>query len=73
MRNDQKMTFKALENTNQKFRKNPDISKHNKQVIEDFFRKAKAGGVKEVTLKDYASRINNISSHIDFKLDQRGP
>ena len=63
------MTFQALKQTNSKLYQNPDISDHNKQVLEDFFRKARAGGGSKPTLRDYSSRFNKIVQHIDFKLD----
>lgn len=65
-----KMTFQALKQTNQKLFKNPQLTEHNKQVLEDFFRKARAGGGSNPTLRDYSSRFNKIIEHVDFQLDQ---
>lgn len=64
------MTFKALQQTNKQLYKNPELSEHNKEVLEDFFRKARAGGGSKPTLRDYSSRFNKIINHTDFKLDQ---
>ena len=47
MSEDQKMTFQALKQTNRKLFQNPNLSEHNKKVLEDFFRKARAGGTGE--------------------------
>ena len=69
MSEDQKMTFQALKQTNRKLFQNPNLSEHNKQVLEDFFRKARAGGVGKATLRDYSSRFNKLADHIDFQLD----
>ena len=62
----QKMTFQALKQTNQALYKNPNLSEHNKEVLEDFFRKARAGGGGKATLRDYSSRFNKLADHIDF-------
>ncbi|PSH02274.1 MAG: hypothetical protein BRC26_01390, partial [Nanohaloarchaea archaeon QH_8_44_6] len=64
------MTFNAVKQTNQKLHSNPEISDHNKQVLDEFFRTMQTRGTGESTLKDYASRFNSIAEHIDFKLDQ---
>jgi hypothetical protein len=63
------MTFQALRQTNSKLFQNPELSDHNKQVLEDFFRKARAGGGSKPTLSDYSSRFHKIIQHIDFQLD----
>jgi integrase len=63
------MGFNSLKNTNQKLASNPELSDHNKQVLEDFFRKARSGGAGDATLRDYASRFNVLAKHIDFQLD----
>jgi len=63
------MTFQALKQTNQALYKNPNLSEHNKEVLEDFFRKARAGGGGKATLRDYSSRFNKLADHIDFQLD----
>lgn len=65
-----KMGFEALEQTNQKLQSNPDLSRHNKEVLDEFFRKLKSQAVGEPTIRDYASRFNSLASHIDFKLDE---
>lgn len=64
------MTFNSLKQTNKKLSQNPELSQHNKEVLEDFFRKARSGGAGDPTLRDYASRFNKLALHIDFKLDQ---
>lgn len=63
------MGFQSLEQTNQKLASNPDLSDHNKEVLEDFFRKARSGGAGDATLRDYASRFNKLAELIDFSLD----
>lgn len=66
-----KMAFNALEQTNQKLFSNPELSKHNKEVLNEFFRKQRSsGGGGDSTLRDYASRFNSLAEHIDFELDQ---
>lgn len=65
-----KMAFDSLGQTNQKLAQNPELSDHNKQVLDDFFRKARSGGAGDATLRDYASRFNSIAEHIDFILDE---
>ena len=64
-----KMAFDSLEQTNQKLAQNPDLSDHNKQVLDDFFRKAESGGAGTSTLQDYSSRFNKLAEHVDFDLD----
>ena len=64
------MSFNSLEQTNRKLSQNPELSQHNKEVLEDFFRKARSGGAGDATLRDYASRFNKLAHHIDFKLDE---
>lgn len=64
------MTFNSLQQTNQKLFKNENLSEHNKQVLEDFFRKARSGGAGDAILRDYSSRFNKLAEEIDFKLDQ---
>jgi integrase len=67
---DAKVTFESLQQTNQELASNPEISRHNKQVLEDFFRKARSGGAGDATPQNYASRFNKLCALIDFKLDQ---
>jgi len=69
MEQKQEMTFQALKQTNQALYKNPNLSDHNKKVLEDFFRKARAGGGGKATLRDYSSRFNKLADHIEFELD----
>ena len=64
------MTFKTLERTNQKLASNPEISPHNKEILEDFFKKARSGGSGKAILRDYSSRFNKLGEIIDFKLDE---
>lgn len=63
------MAFNSLKQTNQKLHQNPDLSKHNKEVLQDFFRKARSGGAGNAILRDYASRFNKLAEEIDFELD----
>lgn len=65
-----KLKFNSLQRTNQKLSSNPELSEHNKQVLEDFFKKARSGGSGKAILQDYSSRFNKLAEVIDFKLDQ---
>ncbi|MDY6770753.1 MAG: hypothetical protein SV186_02215 [Candidatus Nanohaloarchaea archaeon] len=47
------MAFNALEQTHQRLSSNPDITDHNKQVLNEFFLKARSGGVNAATLRDF--------------------
>ncbi|MFB6215592.1 MAG: hypothetical protein ABEJ72_01265, partial [Candidatus Aenigmatarchaeota archaeon] len=65
------MPFEALKQTHQKLFSNPELSEHNKEVLNTFFRKQRSrSGAGDATLSDYASRFNTLAPHIDFKLDQ---
>jgi integrase len=64
------MAFNSLEQTNQKLFQNPELSEHNKEVLQDFFRKARSGGAGNAILRDYASRLNKLAEEIDFPLDE---
>ncbi|MFB6199906.1 MAG: tyrosine-type recombinase/integrase [Candidatus Nanohaloarchaea archaeon] len=66
----EKMPFQAVKQTNQKLHSNPELSKHNKEVLDEFFRTMQTRGTGESTLKDYASRFNSLAEYIDFKLDR---
>jgi integrase len=66
---DTKMSFNSLQRTNQKLASNPNLSDHNKQVLEDFFKRCRSGGSGDAILRDYSSRFNKLADHIDFKLD----
>lgn len=63
------MGFNSLQQTNQKLFQNPELSEHNKDVLEDFFRKARSGGAGNAILRDYASRFNKLAEEVDFQLD----
>jgi len=63
------MGFNAPEQTNKKLYKNENLSEHNKEVLQDFFRKARSGGAGDATLRDYASRFNKLAEHVDFEID----
>ncbi|MFB6244944.1 MAG: tyrosine-type recombinase/integrase [Candidatus Nanohaloarchaea archaeon] len=63
------MKFNALDQTHKKLSQNPDLSDHNKEVLDEFFRKARSQGVGDPTLRDYASRFNVLAPHINFPLD----
>jgi len=67
--NAQNMGFNSLEQTNQKLFQNPELSEHNKEVLTDFFRKARSGTSGEAILQDYASRFNKLAESVDFPLD----
>jgi len=64
------MTFNAVKQNHRKLAENPKISNHNKQVLDEFFRKMGSKGTGQTALKDYASRFNTLSRIIDFPLDQ---
>lgn len=63
------MGFNSLEQTNQKLAQNPELSDHNKQVLEDFFRKIRSGGAGDAIVRDYSSRFNKLAEVVDFQLD----
>jgi len=63
------MAFDSLGQTNQKLAQNPDLSDHNKEVLEDFFRKARSGEAGSATLRDYSSRFNKLAEEMGFDLD----
>jgi site-specific recombinase XerD len=67
---DTEMTFNSLQRTNKKLASNPELSEHNKEVLEDFFKKARSGGSGKAILRDYSSRFNKLAEVIDFKLDE---
>lgn len=67
---DTNMTFNSLQRTNQKLEANPKIPDHNKQVLEDFFKKARSGGSGKAILRDYSSRFNKLAQVINFPPDQ---
>lgn len=62
------MSFQALKQTNQKLKQNPELTDHNKEVLNNFFRhkKTSVGGAH---LEDISSRFNALADHIDFPLD----
>lgn len=64
------MPFQAVKQTNQKLHSNPNLSEHNKEVLNEFFWNMRNRGTGESTLKDYASRFNSLAEHIEFKLDK---
>lgn len=64
------MSFNALRQTNQKLSTNPELSEHNKEVLNEFFRKARSGGASDSTLRDYASRFNKLAEIVEFDLDK---
>lgn len=66
----EKMKFDAVRQNQRKLAENPKVSDHNKQVLDDFFRKMGSKGTGQTALKDYASRFNTLSRVVDFKLDQ---
>jgi len=70
MEDGKNMEFDSLKRTNQKLASNPELSDHNKQVLEDFFKKARSGGSGKAILRDYSSRFNKLAEVIDFPLDQ---
>jgi len=65
----EKMPFNAVKETHQKLVQNPELSDHNKEVLNDFFRKMRTKGTGENTLQGYASRFNTLAELIDFPLD----
>lgn len=64
------MGFHSLKQTNQKLAKNSELTEHNKQVLDDFFRKARSGGAGDATMQDYSSRFNKLAEVVDFPLDK---
>ncbi|WP_414837418.1 hypothetical protein ACK3SF_04045 [Candidatus Nanosalina sp. VS9-1] len=64
------MTFDSVEQNHRKLSENSKISNHNKQVLNEFFRKMGSKGTGQTALKDYASRFNRLAELIDFPLDQ---
>jgi site-specific recombinase XerD/predicted RNA-binding Zn-ribbon protein involved in translation (DUF1610 family) len=64
------MAFDSLKQTHEKLQKNPELSEHNKEVLNEFFRKMRSQAVGSPTIRDYASRFNGLAPHIDFKLDE---
>jgi len=64
------MRFDALKQTNEKLQNNEELSDHNKEVLDEFFRKLKSQGVGNPAIGDYASRFNVLAKHINFKLDE---
>lgn len=64
------MNYEHLEDINSKLAKNPQISDHNKEVLDEFFRESMAtSDAKKGTLRDYSSRWNCMAELIDFDLD----
>lgn len=54
------MAFDSLGQTNWKLAQNPELSDHNKEVLDDFLRKVRSGGAGSATLRDYSSRFNKL-------------
>jgi hypothetical protein len=64
------MAFNSLEQTHEKLSQNPELSDHNKKILNEFFRKQRSSGGGDATVRDYASRFNSLAPHIDFDLDE---
>jgi integrase len=61
--------YPLLENINQELAKNPELSDHNKKILEKFFQKCSGSGTGMSTQEDYASRFNALAEYINFDLD----
>jgi predicted RNA-binding Zn-ribbon protein involved in translation (DUF1610 family) len=64
------MPYDSIRSFNENLAENPNLTDHNKEVLNAFFRKRKAAGTGPSTLGDYASRFNALAPYIDFKLDE---
>lgn len=63
------MPFNSLEQTNNKLRENPQLSEHNREILERYFQQ-KRSNVGGAQLANLASRFNTLAPHIDFPLDE---
>ena len=64
------MPYKSIRHYNTNLAENPELSDHNKKVLNSFFQKREGGDTGQETLGDYASRFNALASNIDFPLDK---
>ena len=62
------MSFNTLENTHKKLANNPELSKENKEAIEQFINYHIEQNNKEPTIQKHLSSFNQIAEHIDFNL-----
>ncbi|QGA80870.1 site-specific integrase [Candidatus Nanohalobium constans] len=67
--NSKETSFEVLHRVNSELAKNPEISDHNKQILEDFFDEW-IDRVESSTIDDYSSQWNRIAEEIDFNLDE---
>jgi DNA-binding Lrp family transcriptional regulator/DNA-directed RNA polymerase subunit RPC12/RpoP len=67
--NSKETSFEVLHKVNSELAKNPEISDHNKQILEDFFDEW-IDRVESSTIDDYSSQWNRIAEEIDFNLDE---
>ena len=64
------MPYNYLPHYNQRLVENPELSDHNKEVLDDFVEKMEGGSTKKSTIGDYISRFNTLAPKIDFPLDE---
>jgi predicted RNA-binding Zn-ribbon protein involved in translation (DUF1610 family) len=64
-----KMPYKSIRHYNENLAENPNLSDHNKEVLDKFFQKMEGKEPGQSTLSDYASRFNALAPNIDFPLD----
>jgi hypothetical protein len=64
------MPYNYLPDYNESLAENPEMSDHNKEVLDKFVQKMEGEGTKEGTINGYLSRFNTLAPKIDFKLDQ---
>jgi integrase len=65
------LNYSNIRKLNTKLAESENLSDHNKQLLERYFREAlSSGSPKRTTLRDYASRWRKLGEVIDFKLDE---
>lgn len=62
-------TYDNLDYVYPKLAENPDLSDHNKQVLDDFFDRWRSRA-KSSSVNDFANKWNNFAPFIDFKIDE---
>lgn len=64
------MTYNYLPHYSETLIQNPELSDHNKQVLDNFVEKMEGRGTKKSTIADYLSRFNTLAPQINFQLDE---
>jgi predicted RNA-binding Zn-ribbon protein involved in translation (DUF1610 family) len=64
------MPYNYLPHYSKKLVENPEISDHNKEVLDKFVQKMEGRGTKPGTINGYLSRFNTLAPKINFKLDE---